>query len=310
MTKTNIASLSREISTEAEAYAYLESLRWDGTPTCAHCGSENVAYMAPKNGASRETRTGAQSERRVWQCRDCRKQFSVLTGTVMHGTKIAVRIWVMVFFELCASKNGVAAREIERKYGLCPRTAWHMTQRIRTAMANGAEGLFSGVVEADEMYVGKRAKGHKNAMTDKVPVVTVVERGGRARSVVVRDNTGATLVPLVAGSVEPGTAVVTDSWRGYNDLHHFVAKHETVNHMVKEWARGEWTTNTVEGFFGQVRRSISGTHHYVSNKHVGRYLSEFDYRYSTRGETDAQRMAGRIRQVEGPLPYKTLIGKA
>ena len=248
MSKTTIASLSREITTEAQAYEYLESLRWDGTPTCAHCGSENVAYMAPKDGASRKTRTGAQSERRVWQCRDCRKQFSVLTGTVMHGTKIEVRIWVMVFFELCASKNGVAAREIERKYGLCPRTAWHMTQRIRKAMANGPEGLFSGVVEADEMYTGKRQRGRGTGMIDKVAVVTVVERGGRERSGIVTP-TQVSALPIVVGSVAPGTAVVTDQSRLYTDLHHYVAKHETVNQESRSGPRGEWTTNTVEGFF-------------------------------------------------------------
>ncbi len=308
MSKTTIASLSRDVSTEAEAYEYLEMLRWDGTPTCAHCGSEAVSYMAPKNGSDRATRTGSRSERRVWQCRQCRKQFSVLTGTCMHGTKIAVRIWVMVFFELCASKNGVAAREIERKYGVCPRTAWHLLHRIRYAMANGPEGLFSGIVEADEMYVGKRQRGKGSGMVDKLPVVTVVERGGRARSVVARSQTQAPMI--VIDSVAPGTAVVTDESRLYSDLGSYVGKHATVNHGAKQWARGEWHTNTVEGFFGQVRRSISGTHHFVSNKHIARYMGEFDYRYSTRGQTDAVRMAGLLRQVDGPLPYKTLTGRA
>ncbi|MGD0320911.1 MAG: IS1595 family transposase [Acidimicrobiales bacterium] len=309
MEKTTIASLSREISTEAEAYAYLESLRWGGYPTCAHCGSEAVSYMTPKNGTSRKTRTGSLSERRVWQCRDCRKQFSVTTGTVMDRTKISVRTWVMVFFELCASKNGVAAREIERKYGLCPRTAWHMTQRIRAAMANNNGGLFSGIVEADEMYVGKRQRGKGSGMIDKLPVVTLVERGGRARSTIPVSGSAIEALPIVVDGVKPGTAVVTDSSALYSDLHHYVAKHETVNHSAKEWGRGVWHTNTVEGFFGMFRRSVSGTHHFVTNKHVARYLAEHDFRYSTRRATDSDRMAALLRQVEGPLRYKTLTGR-
>jgi len=288
MAKTNIASLSREITTEAEAYEHMEYLRWGDHAICAHCKGSDVSLMVPRNGVSRKTRTGAMSERRVWQCKTCRKQFSVLTGTIMHRSKLSVRTWIMVIYELCASKNGVAAREIERKYGMNPRTAWFLTQRVRTAMMGGPVDLFSGVVEADEMYVGKRQRGKGSGMVDKVAVVTVVERGGRAKSVVTPNQVQAPMI--VMDSVEPGTAVVTDQSRLYFDLHHHVAKHETVNHGIKEWARGEWSTNTVEGFFGQVRRSISGTHHKVTNKHVQRYMAEFDFRYSTRKMTDSQRM--------------------
>lgn len=128
MTKTTIASLSREITTEAEAYSYLEDLRWKGTPICPFCKGSDVYLITPKNGVSRATRSGVQSERRVWKCRSegCRKQFSVLTGTIMHGTKIPIRTWVLVYFEFMGSKNGMSAREVERRYGVCPRTAWHM----------------------------------------------------------------------------------------------------------------------------------------------------------------------------------------
>jgi len=257
----SIPSLAQDLQTEADAYRFLEDLRWQGTPVCPHCEATGAYFLTPKNGTARTTRTGAQTERRLWKCRVCRKQFSVITNTVMHGTKVPIRTWVFVLLEMVASKNGVAAREIERKYQVTPRTAWHMTCRIREAMkADPLASLFSGIVEADEMYVGPRTKGQGHGLDEKVPVVTVIERGGRAKSVVASDNTGKVLVPLVAGSVAPGTAVVTDSWKGYNDLRHHVAKHETVNHRVKEWTRGEWTTNTVEGFFGQVRRSITGTH--------------------------------------------------
>jgi len=152
--KTTIASLSREILTEADAYLYLENMRWHGEAKCPKCASTDVRYIAPTNGVSRTTARGSQSERRVWRCNPCKKQFSVLTGTIMHATKIPVRTWLMVIYEMCSSKNGVAAREIDRKYGLCPRTAWHMLHRIREAMSHDDFVLFSGDVVADEVYIG------------------------------------------------------------------------------------------------------------------------------------------------------------
>ena len=104
----------------------MEELRWpNGVAVCPHCGNEGATYIEPLNGKSRATRTGKQSQRRVWRCLSCKRQFSVITGTVMHGTKVPLRVWVLCFFEMVSSKNGVAAREIERKYGVCCRTAWH-----------------------------------------------------------------------------------------------------------------------------------------------------------------------------------------
>jgi len=152
----SIPELAR-IGTEAEAYEFLEALRWADGPVCPHCASVAKHYfLKPTNGTTaRKTRTGSASQRRVWKCKDCRKQFSVLTGTIFHGTKIPLRTWLMVIFEMCASKNGVAAREIERKYDLTPKSAWFMTQRIREAMKRDPlAGLLSGTVVADETWIG------------------------------------------------------------------------------------------------------------------------------------------------------------
>lgn len=307
----SIPSLAQSLRTEADAYRFLEDLRWQGTPVCPHCSATGAYFLTPKNGDSRATRTGAKTERRLWKCKACRKQFSVITNTVMHGTKVPIRTWVFVLLEMVASKNGVAAREIERKYQVTPRTAWHMTCRIREAMkSDPLASLFSGVVEADEMYMGKRQKGRGKGMVDKVAVVTVVERGGGAKSVVTPYQVQA--LPIVLDAIDVfGTAVVTDQSTLYTDLHQYVAKHETVNHGIKEWARGEWSTNTVEGFFGQVRRSITGTHHRVTNKHVGRYLAEYDFRYSTRKSSDSKRLETLISQVGGKrLTYDELRGRS
>ena len=131
----SIPKLAAQIATEADAYLLLEQLRWDGHPVCPHCGVKDMAwYIRPLNGASRKTRTGTLSQRRVWKCGACRRQFSVLTGTIFHGSKIPVRTWLLVIFEMCAAKNGISAREVERKYELTPKSAWYLCHRIREAM--------------------------------------------------------------------------------------------------------------------------------------------------------------------------------
>jgi transposase-like protein len=133
----NILRLAEKIPTEAAAYEYLEQLRWADMTVCPHCASIRPPYfLTPKDGP-RKTATGKVTERRLWKCADYRRKFSVLTGTVMHGSKIPVRTWLFVIFEMCSSKNGIAAREIERKYDLTPKSAWFLNHRIRAAMDNG-----------------------------------------------------------------------------------------------------------------------------------------------------------------------------
>jgi transposase-like protein len=173
----SIPALIRRCATEADAYELLEELRWKGEALCPHCSSlGNSALLKPQNGTTaRATRTGSMSQRRVWKCRDCRKQYSVLTGTIFHGTKISVRTWVLVVLEMCASKNGVSAREIERNYALTPKTAWFMLHRIREAMKlDPLAGMLVGAIVSDETwYGGKRATPPTPSAAPPAPIVTV-----------------------------------------------------------------------------------------------------------------------------------------
>lgn len=255
----NLTELNDKVRSEADAYLLMEQMRWGDRPVCPHCGSEHVTYIRPLNGVSRTTRTGSVSERRVWKCQACpgRKQFSVLTGTIFHGTKIPVRTWLAVIFEMCASKNGVAAREIERKYGLAPKTAWHMLHRIREAMQReplaGLLGGGGGVVVADETYIGgsieRMNKKQRNAAEtphrmrpggqktggpgwNKASVLSLIDTTtGEVRSKVVRDVTGATLRKAIADQVNMATTVLhTDEARAYNLVGSEFLAHETVNH--------------------------------------------------------------------------------
>jgi transposase-like protein len=155
----SIPALAGRIATEADAYKLLEELRWPGgqPDSCPQCGAvEKFYFLAPKDGRrGRKTRTGADTARRLWKCATCRKKFSVLTGTVFHGSKIPVRTWLFVTLELSASKNGVSAREIERKYALTAKTAWFMLHRLREAMKrDDSSPLLSGVLVADETWIG------------------------------------------------------------------------------------------------------------------------------------------------------------
>ena len=161
----SIPQLANLVQTEADAYEFLEELRWsEGTPdACPLCGvtESKFYFLAPRDGSEgRKTRTGANTQRRVWKCAACRKQFSVLTGTVFHGSKIPVKTWLFVVFEMCASKNGVSGREIERKYDLTPKSAWFMLHRIREAMKPGTPlgGLLGGAVQVDETWIGGNPK--------------------------------------------------------------------------------------------------------------------------------------------------------
>jgi transposase-like protein len=312
--KLSIPQLALRTTTEAEAYKFLEDLRWpDGEPTCPHCGSKRKHYfLKPRNGDSRKTRTGTATQRRVWKCADCRKQFSVLTGTIFHGSKIPVRTWVFVVFEMCSSKNGVSAREIERKYDLTPKTAWFMLHRIREAMKREPmAGLLTGRVIADETYIGGKPKYRRHGdiresvrmfgATDKTPVLSLVSREtGEVRSRALPTVTADTLMEAIADQADPkNTELHTDGSFRYKRIAKQFASHEWVDHQAEEWARDGVTTNQAETYFSQLKRSIDGTHHHVSPEHLPRYLAEFDFRFNTCKSSDTERMARLAGQVAG-----------
>jgi transposase-like protein len=310
--KLNVITLSEQIPDEAAAYEYLEDLRWNGTPECPHCGNTERCYFLKARNGARKTSTGAPTQRRLWKCAACRKQFSVLTGTVMHGTKIPVRTWVFVMFEMAASKNGCAAREIERKYGLTTRSAWFMTMRIREAMkAGGITTKMTGTVVADETWVGgkpanlhkhqRHARDHYGPKEHKTPVLSLINKEtGEVRSRVIPNVRGTTLKAALADQIDLEHAVLhTDSASGYRGLDKIAAGHESVNHILGEYVRAGVSTNQAENFFSQLKRSLDGTHHHVSREHLNRYLVEFDFRYSTCKINDEQRMAVLAGRVGG-----------
>ena len=331
MERITLPSLAKRLATEADAYLFMESLRWGAENEnlrCPHCGGEKAYFLKPADGTARKTRTGSASQRRVWKCATCRKQFSVLTGTCFHGTKVPLQTWLMVIFEMCASKNGVSCREIERKYSLSPKTAWFVLHRIREAMKDDGLTMFRGIVIADETLIGgkyrnmhksKRPKdqraGTEGATAHKIPVLTLIDQDtGQARSRVLPRVTAATLRKAIAEQTDmPNTTLYTDGHSAYFEVGREVAQHETVDHNKDEYVRYAGgkviTSNACESFFSQLRRSIDGTHHHVSREHLHRYLAEFDFRHTTRKMTDSARMMMLMGQLEGRrVAYRGIIG--
>jgi transposase-like protein len=258
----------------------------------------------------------------VWKCRDCRKQFSVLTGTVFHGSKVPLRTWLFVVFEMCANKNGIAAREIERKYGVAPKTAWFMAHRLREAMRIDPGGRpFVGIVVSDETWIGgepanrhahRRTPDGRQGHTEKTPVVSLISTGtGEVRSKVVPNVTSKTLSKVMADNIIPeGTVLHTDSAASYGRVTRHFAGHATVNHTAGEYVRDGVSTNKAENYFSQLKRSLDGTHPRISQEHLPRYLAEFDFRYTTCKINDTDRMSVLMGRTGGRrLSYRPLTGR-
>ena len=309
----SIASIAKITATEAEAYRFMEWLRWpDGEPICPHCGVKgNSTYLEPRNGG-RKTRSGKVSERRVWQCRDCRKQYTAIVGTVFERSHLPLQKWLLGAYMMSTAKNGISAHELSRALDITIKAAWFMGHRLRFAMSGDDGEPLSGVVESDETYIGGVVKGKgrgKGAYeSNKIGVVTLVERGGIARSRVVQKVRRENLEAALMENVDTSAVLMTDSNPGYHRAGKAFAEHHTVDHNKDEYVRGAAHVNTAEGFFSQLKRSIDGTHHQVSHQHLDRYVSEFDYRYNTRELRDSERLALAVQKSVGKrLMYDKVV---
>ncbi len=324
METMTFAQVASKFSDEAAAWEYMEEARWHGHPVCPHCGSDDVLFLQPRDGAPRTTRTGTKSYRRVWKCRakECKRQFSCLVGTIFEGSHIPLRKWLMALYLAVSAKNGVAALELQRDLEITYKSAWHMVHRIRAAMANVANGKMSGIVAADETWIGanpkrmnakRRANVSRLAHTEKAIVMSIVDMNtGEIRSQVIPDVTTRTVGKVLNANVDRhGSILYTDSGAQYVSVGRQFVKHYTVNHVQGEYVNHESgaTTNRVEGYFGQLKRSIDGTHHGVSDEHL-RYAKEFDFRYSTRRMADGERAMAVMNRAPGArLTYESLISQ-
>lgn len=277
-----------------KARAYLEALRWPNGPVCPHCGVEGEHYALK----------GAAHRPGLMKCKDCRKQFSVTVGTVFEKSKIPLNKWLMAVHLMCASKKAISSHQIHRMLGVTYKSAWFMTHRIREAMKPGSTGLMGsggGVVEADETYWGTskakpaKARGYEH----KMKVVSLVERGGEKRSIVVQSVNSKTLRVVLEANVSKSAHLMTDEFGGYKKLGKEFASHRFTTHQSGQYADGETHSNTVESSFSLLKRGLIGTFHHVGEQHLQRYVTEFDFRWNHRKVSDRERSDKLLQSIAG-----------
>ena len=286
---------------EAAAYAELEGTLWPNGPVCPRCaGQDRITTV--KGG-----RIG------LYRCGPCKRQFTVKVGTVFEASHVPLNLWLQAVYLMCSSKKGISSHQLMRILDVQYKTAWFMTHRIREAMKAGTLPPMGGegtTVEIDETFIGKkegvpirRGYAHKHA------VMTLVQRGGEARSFHVEGTKAKDLLPIIKKNVLPGTHVMTDEAGQYSHLNkHFVA-HDFVNHGQKEYVRGDTHTNTAEGFYSVFKRGMKGIYQHCSEAHLHRYVAEFDFRYNNRvklGVDDALRTETALKGIVGKrLTYRS-----
>jgi transposase-like protein len=280
---------------EAKATAHMEADRWPDGANCPHCGSLNVHKMGGKTQAG------------MFLCNDCRDKFTVRTGTVFERSHIPLHKWLMALHIMAASKKSVSALQLQRMLGLGSyRTAWFMCHRCREAMKPVDPSPIGGenkVVEADETYIGGKKKNRAFAKKEpkKYIVLTLVERDGESRSFHVADVTAKTLRSKIVAAANRKSFLATDELLSYKSIGEEFAAHGTVNHSAGEYVRlgGFLHINTAECRFSLMKRAVFGAHHSISEAHLHRYLTEWDFKFNTRKKTDGERAALALKGAEG-----------
>jgi transposase-like protein len=305
---------AKVLQSEAVAIAWVEARVWPDGPVCPHCGGvERIGKMGGK-----ATRIG------LWKCYQCRKQFTVKVGTVFEDSHVPMNLWLQAMYLLCSSKKGISSNQLSRTLGVTLKTAWFMSHRIREAMRvvgvepMGGAGKF---VEADETFIGKQdghtkgaRQGHMNA------VLTLVERGGSARSFHVDGTRIADIVPIVRENIARESRLMTDEAAHYKKVGKDFRSHDRIRHADDEYVRDTGAvifptgeryvihTNTVEGYYSIFKRGMKGVYQHCGEKHLHRYLAEFDFRYSNRvrlGVDDVERTARAVKGIVGKrLTYR------
>ena len=293
-----------QFPTDETARKHLESIRWKDGVVCPHCKcSDQSKFSTIAANPEKKVRAGLR-----W-CSACQKQFTVTVGTIFEDSHIPLRKWLIAWYLICSSKKGISSLQLQRNLELGSyRTALFMTHRIRFALKDPSfNDKLSGTVEVDETYVGGKTRGMGH-VKNKVPVVPLLERGGRVRSQVMRHVTGKNLKQVIKDNVTICADVNTDDNFAYRGLepkfNHFVVKHSAKEYVRREKNRLV-TTNGVEGFFSLLKRGVVGTFHHISEQHLPLYLAEFDHRHNCREMTDGARTVNGLQKVEGKrLTYR------
>jgi len=274
----DLMTMMERFGDEEKCRTYLEHLRWPEGVRCIRCQSDKISRIYSRN---------------MFVCDSCDYQFSVKTATIFHDSHLPLMKWFAAIYLMSEAKKGVSANQLKRNLGVAYKTAWYLCHRIRAAVKDADTSLLKGIVEVDETYIGGKAKNmHKDVRERKIDgrgtvgkamVLGAIQRGGGVRLTVEKSNDRRTLHKFIKAALDDSTeCIMTDTFPAYEGIADENTRHETVNHLAKEYVRGECHTNGVEGVWSLFKRSIVGSYHQVSTKHLDAYLDEFEFRFNNR----------------------------
>ncbi len=307
----SLIDLIREFPDDEACRRHLEHIRWGDsegnvTPRCPHCGHDAKAYRI--EGGKR------------YKCAACRKKYSVLVGTIFANSKVPLQKWFLAIWLATSHKKGISSCQLAKDIGVTQKSAWYMLHRVREMLREKAPELLEGEVEVDETFIGgkegwkhmdKRTPNARGRSTkSKTPVFGMVEREtGKTQFHVVTDTKARTLQDLITANVKPGSTVNSDEWVGYSGLG-AIYDHSVINHGEREYVRGAVHTNAIENRWSHFRRTLTGTYHWVSRKHLGRYANESAFRLNTRDMGQGERFDRTLAGCDRELTYEGLTGQA
>jgi transposase-like protein len=317
-TKGDLVKLTKGLISEDEARTMLEKIRWPEGVRCVFCYSDQVGRTVSKESVRKDGRR--IPARNLFNCRSCKKQFSVTKGLIFEDSKIPLTTWIAVMYRMCSSKRGISAYQIMREYGLKYEAAWFMLHRIRWGMNDKSPTPLMGIVEADETYVGGKVRGHrehrikgqtmsqavKAGFDKKTQVFGMLERGGRVRAIALptqgkRLSQKAIQSTLTANIDLPNANLITDE----HDYYHGIGQHlpHGVIRHKSEYVRGAVHTQGIESFWSILKRGLIGTYYHVDAAYLGQYVQEFAFRHNTRHITDAERFTTLMGQISGRVDW-------
>ncbi|MFL5960433.1 MAG: IS1595 family transposase [Gaiellaceae bacterium] len=294
----NLPDLIEQFGTDAKCRDYLEDLRWPDGPECPRCESKKASRIKARN---------------QWECGECRYQYSVTSGTLFHDSHLPLWKWFLAIYLITESKKGISAKQMQRLLGTRSyKTAWYLCHRIRAAVeTDDKEQLLVGIVEADETWIGGKHRGQGQGQKQRQMVMGAVQRDGSVRLRIGNVPSRATLHGFLNEVVaDEAEAIFTDSWKPYIGIGDEDTRHESVNHFREEWVRGQVHTQTIENVWSLFKRSIIGSYHQLSVKHLPAYLDELEWRYNNRDNPYLFRDTVLALIHGDALPMKELVAKA